>query len=245
MAFITNGFKKNWSKCFMTKMGIYTLEVRKLCMEILEGIMESLGLCSTYMKQDIEQDIHIMAINHYPPDSIIPIKCKDGLSTTYRPWLHHHIYTCPGKTWTSYHGSRWWFLESGAYDWTISLGSTCGRSLGGVEQWSIQQCLPPGNAMLRWNEVVNRQFSLLGYGWVVEPAKELVDEEHPRKYKACANDNVQVELLYPGGDTQWPAASARVLSLCGGVNHLKDSGKAVPYSTTTFNGCLIIYKSIL
>ncbi|KAA8533918.1 hypothetical protein F0562_031435 [Nyssa sinensis] len=52
---------------YKEKMGKYAVEVRKLAMEIMEAITESLGIGPKYISNKMEEGMQVMAVNCYPP----------------------------------------------------------------------------------------------------------------------------------------------------------------------------------
>ncbi|WRX16701.1 Oxoglutarate/iron-dependent dioxygenase - like 10, partial [Theobroma cacao] len=55
-----------WS-CFRAKMGKYYAEVRKLALEIMGTIRESLGIVPNQLGKKMEDGVQVMAVNCYPP----------------------------------------------------------------------------------------------------------------------------------------------------------------------------------
>ncbi|XP_051119643.1 2-oxoglutarate-dependent dioxygenase 21, chloroplastic-like [Andrographis paniculata] len=91
---------------YREKMGRYTTEVRKLSMEILGAILESLNIHNPHLEQKFEKGFHILGINYYPP-SLGSDSRKSGLP----PHTDHSIitvllqsapgleFTCDGLSW--------------------------------------------------------------------------------------------------------------------------------------------------
>ncbi|KAG8638533.1 hypothetical protein MANES_14G039700v8 [Manihot esculenta] len=52
---------------YREKMGKYCQEARKLALELMAAITESLGLGPTYLGSKMEEGVHVMAVNCYPP----------------------------------------------------------------------------------------------------------------------------------------------------------------------------------
>ncbi|KAJ3698606.1 hypothetical protein LUZ61_002311 [Rhynchospora tenuis] len=54
-------------KEYRKKIGTYSVEVRKLALQLMEAIMESLGLGRGYLKNQMHDGLQVMALNAYPP----------------------------------------------------------------------------------------------------------------------------------------------------------------------------------
>lgn len=50
-----------------TKIGTYSVEVRKVALQVMEAIVESLGLGRDYLKYQLQDGLQVMALHAYPP----------------------------------------------------------------------------------------------------------------------------------------------------------------------------------
>lgn len=78
---------ENSSYWFREKMGRYSTEARKVCIELFGAIMESLNLDQTHLKANFEQGVQIVGINCYPPSS------GSNMKTGAAPHTDHTIIT--------------------------------------------------------------------------------------------------------------------------------------------------------
>ncbi|KAK6925745.1 Isopenicillin N synthase-like, Fe(2+) 2OG dioxygenase domain [Dillenia turbinata] len=163
---------------YRENMGKYVFEVRKLALELMGAITESLGLGKNYMRNKMEDGMHVIAINWYPS---FPQPCQMlGLP-------EHSDYSCL----------------------TILLQSARGLEIFDAED-KIWKIVPEVQGALQVNvgdhlevlsngiyKSVNHRATLnaekprisiaslhsLGMDEKMKTAKELVNEDHPERYK--------------------------------------------------------------
>ncbi|KAG5558262.1 hypothetical protein RHGRI_008260 [Rhododendron griersonianum] len=172
---------KSWPEnppAYREHMGRYAAEVRKLALEIMEAITESLGIGAKYLSNKMEKGMQVMALNCYPP---FP---QPGLALGVPPHSDHSCLTILLQSTT---GLEILDTEDGKWRAVPELKGTLQVLVG-----DHVEVLSNG----RYKSVVHRatlhkertrisiaSLHSLGMDEKMETAKELVDEEHPKGYK--------------------------------------------------------------
>jgi isopenicillin N synthase-like dioxygenase len=52
---------------YREKMGTYSIEVQKVALQVMEAIVESLGLGRDYLRKQLHDGLQVMALHSYPP----------------------------------------------------------------------------------------------------------------------------------------------------------------------------------
>lgn len=163
---------------YREKMGNYTKEVRRLGLELLGLIMDSLHLESTYMRDNLEHGIHMMGINCYPPCS--QANAVMGIA----PHSDHSIMTillqsCPGLHFLDPTDSRWKGVDDIKGSLQVLVGDHLEVLTNGRCKSVIHRAIPSSER----TRLSIASLHSLAMDEVVEPAMELVDKEHPKGYK--------------------------------------------------------------
>ncbi|XP_050227201.1 flavanone 3-dioxygenase 3-like [Mercurialis annua] len=168
---------------YREKMGTYSKEMRRLGIEIFGAIMESLNISQTHHKHEFEQGMHIMAVNRYHP---IP---EANVLTGIPPHTDHSIITILLQS-----SSGLQILDRDDNIWKAVIPQHNGNSLqvlvgdhlqvlsNGACKSVLHRAIP-GSEEKRLSVVSLHSF---GMDDVVEPAVELVDENHPKCYKGSS-----------------------------------------------------------
>ncbi|KAE9465030.1 hypothetical protein C3L33_03040, partial [Rhododendron williamsianum] len=135
-------------------MGRYAVEVRKLALEIMGAITESLGIGAKYLSNKMEEGMQVMAVNCYPP-------CPQPGLVLGLP--SHSDYSCFTILLQSTTGLEILDTEDGKWRAVPELKGTLQVHVG-----DHVEVLSNGS---------------LGMDEKMETAEELVDEEHPKGYK--------------------------------------------------------------
>ncbi|CAI9095661.1 OLC1v1031656C1 [Oldenlandia corymbosa var. corymbosa] len=171
---------------YREKMGRLSMEMKKLGVEILEFIMESLNLEATYLKSNIEEGMHIVAINSYPPISTESEMKKIGVV----PHTDHSIITILLQTSA---GLQVMDQKTGKYESAFSehkgsIQILVGEHLEVLSNGKYKAVRHQVEQMSRDETRLSvASFLSLGMDEVIEPAVELVDdEERPKRYKGSS-----------------------------------------------------------
>ncbi|KAK6925746.1 Isopenicillin N synthase-like, Fe(2+) 2OG dioxygenase domain [Dillenia turbinata] len=159
-------------------MGKYVFEVRKLALELMGAITESLGLGKNYMRNKMEDGMHVMAINWY---SSFPQSCQMlGLP-------EHSDYSCLTILLQSARGLEIFDAEDktwkivpevqGAHQ--VNVGDHLEVLSNGMYKSVIHRATL--NAVKPRISIVSLRS--LGMDEKMKTAKELVNEDHPERYK--------------------------------------------------------------
>lgn len=159
-------------------MGKYCTEERKLALELMSAITESLGLGPKYLVNKMDEGMQVMAVNCYPPCP------QPDISLGLPP---HSDYTCLTIVLQSSPGLEILDTEDGSWKMVPKMQSALQVHVG-----DHLEVLSNG----RYKSVVHRailnrgstRISLaslhsLGMDEKMETAKELVDEKNPKGYK--------------------------------------------------------------
>ncbi|XP_059625293.1 flavanone 3-dioxygenase 3 [Cornus florida] len=179
---------KNWVELwpnnptdYREKLGKYAVEVRKLAMEIMEAITESLGLGTKYISNKMEDGIQALAVNGYPP-------CPNPeLALGIPP---HSDYSCitivlqssPGLEVMDPRDGSWRLVPEAKGILQVHVGDQVEVLSNGLYKGVFHR------ATLNSERFRISIASLHGLAMdeKIESAKELVDEEHPKGYKGSS-----------------------------------------------------------
>ncbi|KAL9411918.1 hypothetical protein AB3S75_045509 [Citrus x aurantiifolia] len=163
---------------YRENMGKYCTEERKLALELMSAITESLGLGPKYLVNKMDEGMQVMAVNCYPPCP------QPDISLGLPP---HSDYTCLTIVLQSSPGLEILDTEDGSWKMVPKMQSALQVHVG-----DHLEVLSNG----RYKSVVHRailnrgstRISLaslhsLGMDEKMETAKELVDEKNPKGYE--------------------------------------------------------------
>ncbi|KAK2988917.1 hypothetical protein RJ640_026185 [Escallonia rubra] len=163
---------------YREKMGEFCVQVRKLAIELMGAITESLGIGPTYLRDKMEDGMQVMAVNCYPPCP------QPDLALGLPP---HSDYSCFTIVLHSSSGLEIFDCED--HKWRLV------PELQGALQVHVSDHVEVlSNGMYKslvHRVTLNRQSTRisiaslhsLGMDEKMETAKELVDEHHPKGYK--------------------------------------------------------------
>lgn len=159
-------------------MGKYCTEVRKLALEVMGVIIESLGIGPTYLTNKMEDGMQVIVVNCYPP---FP---KPGMALGLPP---HSDYTCLTIVLQNSMGLE--IMDKGDGKWRVV------QELHGALEVHVRDHLEVLSNGL-YKSVLHRatlnsertrisiaSLHSLGMDEKVGTAKELVDDQHPIKYE--------------------------------------------------------------
>ncbi|XP_059311014.1 flavanone 3-dioxygenase 3-like [Lycium ferocissimum] len=175
----------NWIKLwpenprdYREKMGIYVEEVQKLAIKIMGMIRGGLGLGPTYLSQNVKDGMNVIAVNCYPPCP------QPGLALGLPPHSDYSILTIILQS-----SAGLEILDTQENEWRAV------QDLQGTLQVHVGDHLEVLSNGL-YKSVVHRvtlnshktrisvsSLHSLGMDDKMKTAKELVDDEHPERYK--------------------------------------------------------------
>ncbi|KAJ6804547.1 protein DOWNY MILDEW RESISTANCE 6-like [Iris pallida] len=173
-----------WSKFwpsspdYRQKMGKYAMEVRRVTLQLMDAILESLGLGEGYMADKFEEGMQVMTVNNYEKPSPEPDSTL-GMAA-------HTDYGCLTILLQSSEGLQIVDNSIGAWRAVPELPGALHVHIG-----DYLEVLSNGQYRSVVHRVVldaQRRMSIasihsLSMDEMVTPAKELVDEQHPKGYR--------------------------------------------------------------
>ncbi|KAL3497570.1 hypothetical protein ACH5RR_040302 [Cinchona calisaya] len=171
---------------YRDKMGRCAVEMRKLGIQILGAIMESLNLETTFLKDNIEQGMHMVAINSYPPIS----ESKNIKKIIGAPQhTDHSIITILLQSSSGLQvmdrndKNTWKYVPKLKGSLLVFVGDHLEVLSNGKYKSVLHRVVYESCDETRLSIA---SFQSLGMDEVLEPAIELVDEEHPKQYKGSS-----------------------------------------------------------
>ncbi|CAK9135100.1 unnamed protein product, partial [Ilex paraguariensis] len=160
------------------KMGEYTVEVKKLAMEIMGAITEGLGIGPTYLSGKLDEGMQVMTVNCYPP-------CADpGIALGLPP---HSDYTCLTILLQNSSGLEIMDNEVGAWRAVPDLHSVLqvhvGDHLEVLSNGLYKSVVHRVTLKRDKTRISIASLHSMGMDEKMETAKELVDEHHLKGYK--------------------------------------------------------------
>ncbi|XVF08533.1 hypothetical protein REPUB_Repub07fG0011000 [Reevesia pubescens] len=163
---------------YREKMGKYCAEVRKLALELMGTITESLGLGPNHFGQKIENGMQVMAVNCYPP-------CAEPDMTLGLP--PHSDYTCLTIVLQSSPGLEIFDTEDGKWKIVLELQGALqvhdhvGDHFEVLSNGLYKSIVHRATLNSERTRISIANIHSLGMDDKMETAKELVDEQHPEK----------------------------------------------------------------
>ncbi|GAV72649.1 2OG-FeII_Oxy domain-containing protein/DIOX_N domain-containing protein [Cephalotus follicularis] len=163
---------------YREKMGNYCVEVRKVALEIMGAITESLGIGTTYLTTKMEDGIQVMVVNCYPPCP------KPDLAVGLAPHSDHSCLTIilqstPGLEILDTQVGKWRIVPKLDGALQVLVGDHLEVLSNGIYK-SVVHKAGLNSDMTR---ISIASFHSLGMDEQMVTAKELVDDQHPKKYK--------------------------------------------------------------
>ncbi|WOL16704.1 hypothetical protein Cni_G25492 [Canna indica] len=174
----------DWIRCwpmtprdYRERMGRYATDVRKIALLLMDAILESLGLGPAYLKDELEKGMQVMAVNCYlertQPDHMVglaPHSDYGCITILLQSCTGLHIFDKEGESWKEipkvpdtlyvHIGDHLEVISNGKYKRLVHravLNSEKRISIASIHGLSMNE--------------------------KVTTAKELVDEQHPKRYK--------------------------------------------------------------
>ncbi|KAJ0970689.1 hypothetical protein J5N97_018648 [Dioscorea zingiberensis] len=163
---------------YREKMGKYAVEVRRVALQLINAILESLGVDTANLNNQLEGGMQVMAVNFYPqcpkPDLMLgfPAHYDYGCLTI----LHQN---CQGLQIIGVDGEDWEAVPEFPGALHVHIGDHMEVLSNGRYKSVLHR------AVLNPEEKRVSVASIYGFPMdeKVTAAKEMVDEQHPRRYK--------------------------------------------------------------
>lgn len=163
-------------------MGAYSVEVQKLALELTAAITEGLGLGPKFLSKKMEDSMQVIAANYYPPCP------QPGLTLGLPP---HSDYSCltillqnsPGlEIRDMQDGGSWKLIPHVDGTLQVHVGDHFEVLSNGLYKSVVHRAiLNP-----KKTRISIASLHSLGLNVKMEPAHELVDEDHPKVYKGSS-----------------------------------------------------------
>lgn len=163
-------------------MGVYSSKIQELALELTGAITQSLGLSPKYLTHKMEQGMQVITSNCYPP-------CQQPtLTLGLPPHSDYSILTIllqgsPGLEVMDMQDDGAWKLVpyiKGALQ--VHVGDHFEVLSNGVYKSVVHRAILNSEK----TRISIASLHSLGFDEKVEPAIELVDEDHPNKYKGSS-----------------------------------------------------------
>ncbi|XP_034677370.1 flavanone 3-dioxygenase 3-like [Vitis riparia] len=166
---------------YRENMGKYAVEVRKLALELTGAITESLGIGPAYLDNKMEEGMQVMAANCYPACP------QPELALGLPP---HSDYSCLTILLQSSQGLEIMDADDGTWMAVPKLEGALEVHLGdhlqvlsnGLYKSVVHRATLNGER----TRISVASFHSLGMDEKMETAQELIDEQHPKGYKASS-----------------------------------------------------------
>ncbi|XP_056696734.1 2-oxoglutarate-dependent dioxygenase 21, chloroplastic isoform X2 [Spinacia oleracea] len=179
----------DWVQCwpenpptYREHMGAYSSEVQKLGVELTGAITESLGLGPKYVSDKIEQGMQVITTNCYPP-------CPQPRLTLGLP--PHSDYSCltillqgsPGlEIMDMQDGGSWKLVPNVDGSLLVHIGDHLEVLSNGLYKSVVHRAVVNSQK----TRISIASFHSLGLDEKMEPAFQLVNENHPKAYKGSS-----------------------------------------------------------
>ncbi|KAA0044683.1 protein DOWNY MILDEW RESISTANCE 6 [Cucumis melo var. makuwa] len=163
---------------YREKMGQYTKEVRKVSLEIMEAITESLNLSPTYLSSKMAEGVQVVAVNCYPPCP------QPGVALGLPP---HTDYSCITTVLQNSQGLEIMDPADGTWKMVQKIDGALQVHVGDhVEVLSnglYKGVVHRATVNSERTRISITSLHSLGMDEKMKPAEELVNEQNPKKYK--------------------------------------------------------------
>ncbi|KAK8586573.1 hypothetical protein V6N13_010162 [Hibiscus sabdariffa] len=163
---------------YREKMGKYCAEVRKLALELMGTVTESLGICPNHLSQEMEDGMQVIAVNCYPP-------CPEPDKALGLP--PHSDYACLTIVLQSSTGLEILDAEDGNWIVIPAIHGTLQVHVGDhfevLSNGTYKSVVHRAALNSERTRISIASFHSLGMDDKMETAKELVDEQNPGRYK--------------------------------------------------------------
>ncbi|EEF51624.1 flavanone 3-dioxygenase 3 [Ricinus communis] len=163
---------------YREKMGKYCMEARRLALELIEAMTKNLGLGPTYLGHKIEEGMQVVAVNCYPP-------CPDPEKALGLP--PHSDYTCltivlqnsPGLEVMDTRDGKWRLVPQIQGGLQVHVGDHLEVLSNGLFKSVVHKATLNSER----TRISIASLHSLGMDDKMETAEELVDDQHPKRYK--------------------------------------------------------------
>ncbi|KAJ4777676.1 2-oxoglutarate (2OG) and Fe(II)-dependent oxygenase superfamily protein [Rhynchospora pubera] len=158
-------------------MGAYSKEIQQVAVQLIYAILESLGLGPNYHITNLENGMQLMAVNYYPYNNTTPHKIGLHAHTDYG-FITILLQTCDGLQISHNNGNTWQpvHIQPGALH--VHLGDHMEVLSNGRYKGLMHR------AVLGCEERISMaSIHGLSMNEKVGTLKELVDEQHPKRYR--------------------------------------------------------------
>ncbi|XP_027082628.1 2-oxoglutarate-dependent dioxygenase 21, chloroplastic-like [Coffea arabica] len=176
---------------YREKMGRYTAEIKKLAIQVFVAIMESLNLDATYLKENFEKGMQLVATNSYPSKSISDIKIGTPPHTDFGI-ITILVQTAPGLQVMDSLDGTWKDAPKLEGSLQVFVGDLLEVLSNGMYKSVMHQVIVPSTNKTRMSIASFHSFE---FDEIVEPAKKLVDEEGVKRYRGCSSKEL-LKLIF-------------------------------------------------
>ncbi|KAL3497568.1 hypothetical protein ACH5RR_040300 [Cinchona calisaya] len=177
---------------YREKMGRYTKEVRKLGIHLFGAIMESLNLGgATHLKENFNQGMHMVVANRYSP-----YQESSNIKIGAPPHSDHSIITIllqssPGlqvldmadNNHDHHNNGTWKAIPKLEASLQVFVGDHLEVLSNGIYKSVWHRVIPISTSNARISMASFHNFQI---DEIVEPAKELIDNDRPKKFKGSS-----------------------------------------------------------
>ncbi|KAK9273122.1 hypothetical protein L1049_017929 [Liquidambar formosana] len=162
---------------YKEKMGNYAVAVQNLQKQLVEVVLESLGLNPNYLEKEFEKGSQVMAVNCYPacpqPELVLGMPPHSDYGS-----LTILLQSCPGLQLMD-HDEKWLPVPKVEGSLIVQLGDQMEVLSNGLYKSVVHRA----TVSLDKERVSIASLHSLALEKKVRPAAELVDEQHPMSYK--------------------------------------------------------------
>lgn len=166
-------------------MARYATEVRKRALQIMEAIMESLGLSRTYMSKELKGGLQVMAVNGYAAYRKRELKQNPDLSMGFPSHSDYSIITvvlqsCGGLEQFDAETGMWNPVREVPGSLLVQVGNYLEVMSNGRYKSALHRVVLRPRRKMR---ISIASLHSLAMEEKLKVAEELVDEEHPKRYR--------------------------------------------------------------
>lgn len=159
-------------------MGNFAVEVRRVALQLMEAILEGMGLGKDYQHEKFEEGLQLMSVNCYPKESEGDAAIGLAPHSDYG-FLTILLTSCRGLEVVDRNSNSWKVVQQLPHALNVHVGDHMEVLSNGRVKTVVHR------ALLNPEEERISIASILGFALheKVACAKELVDEQNPKKYK--------------------------------------------------------------
>ncbi|KAM0878401.1 hypothetical protein ACQ4PT_034894 [Festuca glaucescens] len=162
---------------YRERMGNFAVEVRRVALQLMEAILEGLGLGKDYQHEKFEEGLQLMSVNCYPKESKGDVAIGLAPHSDYG-FLTILLTSCRGLEVVDRNSNSWKVVQQLPHALHVHVGDHMEVLSNGQVKTVVHR------ALLNPEEERISIASILGFALheKVACAKELVDEQNPKKY---------------------------------------------------------------